>query len=180
MPDPFDTLMPDILAHEGGGAYTNNPADRGGPTIWGITEAQARAAHYTGDMRAMTQAQAVAIYRLFYWQQPGFDAIAALNLPLAGALLDLGVNMGPGAAGKFLQRALNVLSVPGPNLTVDGQCGALTRHALALYLAARPAGVSVLLDTVRAFAAVRYVEIAEGDTSQRVFVYGWLAQRAFG
>lgn len=38
-----------ILSLEGG--YVNNPADRGGATNWGITEATARAFGYKGDTR---------------------------------------------------------------------------------------------------------------------------------
>ncbi|MEO6224401.1 MAG: glycosyl hydrolase 108 family protein, partial [Sphingomicrobium sp.] len=48
-----------LIDREGG--YVNNPADKGGPTIFGITEAVARAQGYAGPMRTMPRAEAEAI-----------------------------------------------------------------------------------------------------------------------
>jgi lysozyme family protein len=183
MADVFATTMPVILAKEGMGRLTDNPADHGGPTIWGITEARARAAGYTGPMAAMMLDQALVIYKRFYWTEPHFDAIAAIFPDLAALLLDLGVNNGPGTAGKFLQRGLNVLNTGSdPDLLVDGFCGSMSQTALSAFMSQRASqgGGGVLLNLIRAQAALRYVEIAEADRSQRVFEFGWLAQRAFG
>ena len=44
------------------GGYSNNPNDSGGETMWGITAAVAREVGYTGAMKDMTRAQAIAIY----------------------------------------------------------------------------------------------------------------------
>ena len=44
----IDTLIDGVIGREGG--YSNHPADRGGPTRWGVTEAVARANGYRGDM----------------------------------------------------------------------------------------------------------------------------------
>ena len=44
----IDQLIDELIAREGG--YTNHPADRGGPTRYGITEAVARAHGYDGPM----------------------------------------------------------------------------------------------------------------------------------
>src|SRR3546814_15941930 len=54
------------------GRYSNHPADRGGETMWGITERVARRHGYTGPMRALPRAKAVAIYRQEYAIDPGF------------------------------------------------------------------------------------------------------------
>jgi lysozyme family protein len=179
--DPFLTVMDGVLAAEGCGAYTDDPADHGGPTILGVTEAQARAAGYNADMRDMTRDQALAIYRVFYWSEPRFDLLYAACPDLGALMLNLGINCGTRTVGELLQRALNVLRLGGPALAVDGACGPMTRAALAAYRTARAkqGGDAVLLDLVRAFAAVRYVELAEGDASQREFIFGWL-RRAFG
>ena len=43
----IEKLIDDVIAVEGD--YSNHPADRGGPTRWGVTEAVARAHPYNGD-----------------------------------------------------------------------------------------------------------------------------------
>src|SRR3546814_18653590 len=52
-PDPLasdaDALIDAVIDREG--RYVNHPADRGGPTCWGITEAVARAGGCAGAMR---------------------------------------------------------------------------------------------------------------------------------
>ena len=42
----IDTLIDGVIGREGG--YSNHPADKGGPTRWGVTEAVARANGYRG------------------------------------------------------------------------------------------------------------------------------------
>lgn len=103
-----DDLIEELIAREGG--YTNHPADRGGPTRWGITEAVARAHGYAGAMRALPREEAASVYRRLYWLRPGFDRVAELAPRIAAELFDTGVNMGPEVAAGFLQRALNALN----------------------------------------------------------------------
>ena len=45
------TLIDALIEREGG--YSNHPADRGGPTKFGITEAVARAHGFSGAMREL-------------------------------------------------------------------------------------------------------------------------------
>jgi lysozyme family protein len=97
-----------LIQREGG--YTNNPDDKGGETNFGITAAVARAFGYTGPMGSMTQQVARDIYAQRYWHQPRFDDVDMVSELVAEELLDTGVNMGTATAGKFLQRALNVLN----------------------------------------------------------------------
>jgi lysozyme family protein len=89
----IDTLLDGLLQREGG--YVNNPADRGGPTNYGITEQVARAFGYAGDMRSLPRSTALEIYRRQYWAGPGFDQVALRYPALAAELFDTGVNMGP-------------------------------------------------------------------------------------
>ncbi len=181
--DAFDSYMTPILAKEGGGTFTNDPTDHGGATIWGITETTARAFGYTGMMQSMTRDQAMAIYRSRFWQQPMLDKMAVVSERLAVLMLDLGINCGSGVPGKFVQRVLNVLNQNGsawPDVTVDGVAGAMTRAAVAALIRARGSeGIRVLMAAVQAQAGVRYIELAEGDSTQERFEYGWLSQRAF-
>ncbi len=88
-----DSLISEVIAREGG--FSNHPADKGGATRWGVTEAVARAHGYRGEMRRLPREEAVAIYRRIYWLRPGFDQVAKLAPRLAAELFDTGVNMGP-------------------------------------------------------------------------------------
>jgi lysozyme family protein len=172
-------LIEKVIGVEGG--YSNHPADRGGPTKWGITEQVARAYGYNGDMRNFPRELAITIYEKIYWIRPGFDRIATAYPAVAEELFDIGVNMGPGTGAKFLQRALNVLNRGGtgyPDIKVDGDVGPGTLAALKGYRAQRgSAGEIVLLRLIDAQQAVRYIEITEARPANEAFMYGWVANR---
>ena len=175
----IDKLIDELITREGG--YVNHPADRGGPTNWGITQVVARAHGYTGDMRSLPRSTAANIYRQIYWTAPGFDRVAAI-CPVAGAeLFDTGVNMGPGVACGFLQRALNALNRGAgdfPDLVIDNRIGPMTLHALAGFMKVRgAAGGAVLLKALDALQGERYIALAESRPANEAFVYGWLANR---
>lgn len=61
----FDDAFVALMGNEGG--YSNNPADPGGETMWGITSRVARANGYTGDMRLLPQSVAKQIAKMVYW-----------------------------------------------------------------------------------------------------------------
>lgn len=175
----IDDVIEEVLRREGG--YVNDPSDAGGATNFGITQATARQNGYTGDMRALPRALAKEIYLRQYVAAPGFGAIATISPAIAAELVDTGVNMGPGVAGRFLQRALNALNRRGrdyPDLAVDGICGAGTRAALTAFLAKRAApGEMVLLKALNALQCERYIALAEARQQNEEFVFGWLAGR---
>lgn len=163
------------------GTYSDHPSDKGGPTMYGITEQVARAYGYQGVMRDLPRETAVAIYTLRYWRNPKLDQIASINPVIAEELLDTGINMGPATAIKFLQRAMNVLNQGAkhyPDLPVDGVIGPMTLQALKSYLAKRGnEGALVLYRMLNAQQAVRYMEIAEANPKQEDFMYGWQSAR---
>ena len=176
----IDDIIGAVIGVEGG--YSNNAADKGGPTRWGITQQVARAHGYAGDMEVLPRDTAVAIYREQYWTLPQFDKVAAIVPELAAEMFDAGVNMGTVRAGQFVQRALNLLNrqhTDYPDLFVDGQFGSVSRAALASYRKVRSnaEGLAVLLSMVRAFRTCRYAEIAEGSPSQETFEYGWIVRQ---
>jgi lysozyme family protein len=174
-------LIADVIAREGG--YVDNPADRGGPTKFGITEQRARASGYSGDMRNFPVEKARDIYQALYWTRPGFFRIAPRMPKLAAELADMGINMGPKAAAKALQRVLNVLNRKAsdyPDIPVDGDIGDLTMFALIGLDKKRPDAEAVLLTGVDCLRGARYIEIAETDPSQEVFEYGWLKRVGAG
>lgn len=146
-----------ILAHEGG--YVNDPKDSGGPTNKGITLATYR--RYIkrngtiADLKGLTEAQAVRVYRRHYW-----DAVRADDLPsgVDYAVADFAVNSGPSRAARYLQAAL---AVPQ-----DGRVGPVTIKA---------AHVPMASDTINHICDARLAfmrRIDRGRAWQR-FGRGW-------
>jgi lysozyme family protein len=172
-------LIDEIIDREGG--YVNHPADRGGSTKFGITQAVARTHGYDGDMHALPREVASEIYLRCYWLNPRFDAVAALAPVLARELFDSGVNMGTGRAVSFLQRSLNALNrneTDYDDLSVDRIIGGKTLSALSAFLKKRGSGAeTVLLKAVEALQGAHYLRLAETRPSQEAFLYGWLANR---
>jgi lysozyme family protein len=175
-----EQLIDALIDREGG--YVSNPADKGGPTCFGITEAVARAHGFVGPMRQLPREEAAAIYRRLYWLRPHFDTVAKRCPRVASELFDTGVNMGPAVAATFLQRALTALNRNGkdyPDLVPDGRIGQHTLAALDAFLAARgrASGETVLLRALEALQGERYLRLAERRPANEAFLYGWLANR---
>ena len=175
----IDELIDDLIAREGD--YVNHPADRGGPTRWGITEAVARRQGYHDNMRQLPRNEAAAIYKRIYWDAPGFADVAGIAPDLAAELFDTGVNMGTGTATGFLQRALNALNRNGrdyADIAVDRKMGTATLGALSAFFDKRgPSAETVLLKAIDALQGAHYVRLAEARPSQEAFLYGWLSNR---
>lgn len=135
-----------ILIREGR-TFVDHPADRGGPTKFGITLrtlARWRRGPVTAeDVANLTEEEAVQIYEQEYLKGPGIDRI--LNPQLQDVVLDCAVNHGPDTAVTLLQRALGV--------DVDGILGPQTEKAVnnsdPVKLALR-----VLAHRVRFFGAI--------------------------
>jgi lysozyme family protein len=175
----IDQVIERVLGNEGG--YSNNAADAGGETMWGITIATARANGFTGPMRSMPRETAKAIYLKRYVVGPGFDKIGEMSAEIGAELVDTGVNCGPSVATKFLQRCLNVLNNRGKDfadITVDGLQGPGTLTALRAYLDKRGVeGVKVLLAGLNALQGEYYISLCEGRQANEAFAYGWLRTR---
>jgi lysozyme family protein len=175
----IERILSDVIRIEGG--YVNDAADRGGETRWGITVSTARAYGYTGPMAALPEATARAIYRALYVEAPRFDAVVAIDLELGAKLVDTGVHMGPTVAATFLQRWLNAFNDTGTRyaeLVVDGHIGTKTLDALRAFLRWRgPMGATALLKGIHSSQGARYLDITEGNRSQRRFTFGWVIQR---
>lgn len=174
-----DRLIDELLDREGG--YVNHPADRGGPTRYGITEAVARVHGYRGAMARLPREVAAAIYKRLYWLRPRFDAVGDRSPRLAAELFDTGANMGPAVAATFLQRALTALNRNArdyADLVPDGRIGERTLAALDAFLATRGArGETVLLRAIESLQGERYLRLAERRPANEAFLYGWLVNR---
>lgn len=175
----IEALIEAAVDREGG--YVNHPADRGGPTRFGITERVARAHGYQGDMRVLPRSEAARLYRRIYWILPGFDRVAPRAPLIAAELFDTGINMGPRVAATFLQRALNALNRNGRDyrdIARDGRIGPATLAALEHFLRVRGrTGERVLLKALEALQGERYLDLAEKRPANEAFLYGWLANR---
>lgn len=174
------SLKQDLIDHiihiEGG--YVDDVDDSGGETNFGITSAVALTNGYTGRMRDLPREVAFDIYVARYWDVVHGDGLARLSERVTRELVDTAVNMGPGRAGTFLQRALNVLNdrqMLYVDLTVDGAIGPATLHALGEYLAVR--GENVLVNMLNCLQGAFYVELAERREKDEKFIYGWFGNR---
>ena len=173
-------LIDELIEREGG--YVSHPADKGGPTKFGITEAVARAHGYGGAMADLPREEAAAIYCRLYWLRPRFDLVAERCPRVAAELFDTGANMGPAVAATFLQRALTALNRGGKDyadLTPDGRVGPATIAALDRFFETRGkrGGETVLLRALEALQGERYLRLAEKRPANEAFLYGWLANR---
>lgn len=167
-----DKIINEIIRVEGG--YVNDPRDSGGETNFGITVAVARANGYNGDMRDMPRSVAFDIYSAKYWDAVRGDDLVELSEAVAEEVVDTSVNMGPGRAGKFLQRALNVLTDAG--LKVDGAIGPATLGALRKYMGKRD-DEETLCKALNCLQGSYYIDLAERREKDRAFIYGWLKNR---
>lgn len=155
-----------IVAREGG--FVNDPDDPGGATNYGVTIGTMRRLGLdldhngrvdTGDVRALSRAQAVEIFVREYFHKPGIDRLPE---PLQASVFDMQVNAGSRAV-KILQ---SVLNDAGCDLAVDGAIGAHTAAAAARVYAA--AG----LDLVDAYAIARrnyYYRLADARPASRKY-----------
>lgn len=182
VPSQVMQMFEALLVREGGGKVTNDPNDAGGLTRWGWTAKTAAAFGFDRTVDTMTHDEAIALYQQRFWVAPKFDQLYAIDPDLAVYLFDTGVTSGPATGVKFLQRALNVLNNQAntfPDLNADGGLGALTFAALRAYIAVRgPTGLSVLRFMVRSLRSTFFIELAERNSTQETFEYGWQAQRA--
>lgn len=174
-----DSIIEEVIGAEGG--YTDNPKDKGGPTRWGITEAVARAAGYTGPMKDLPRQTAKAIYLRQYVDGPNFDDVLNLSPAIAAELVDTGVNMGTDVSCRFLQQCLNAFNQEGKlfaDLKVDGNLGLVSIAALQTFLKTRGAeGEAVMLKALNCLQGARYITITEARPANEAFVYGWIKNR---
>lgn len=109
----FDTFIDRVLSHEGG--YVFDKRDPGGETNWGIS----KRSYPTLDIKRLTRAQAVEIYRRDFWLAQQCDKLPPA---IAFQLLDAGINHGTGNAVRWLQAAAGA--------SQDGAIGPLTLAAV--------------------------------------------------
>lgn len=162
-------MIDDILRHEGG--FVDHPADRGGPTNFGIT--QATLSRYIGraalvsEVKSMSEAVAREIYERNYYYSPGINRLPEDIQPF---VFDCAVNHGVRRAIKFVQSVANQAG-HDPALSEDGAMGPNTRRG-AEWAVEKMGEVflKALIEERRNF----YLAIVEARPSQRVFLNGWM------
>ena len=154
------------LGSEGG--YSNNPADTGGETMFGITIAVARENGYTGAMKAMPLATAQAIYKKKYWDTLKLDAITCQKI--ANIAFDIAVNAGVGTAAKMLQETVNFMTLK--NILVDGDIGATSVGRLNQITSPKDIEEAVLL--MSTLQGEHYLNCMRKREANETFGLGWL------
>ena len=110
----IEKITAEIVRREGG--FVNDPDDPGGATKYGVTIHTLRALRGSAtvaDVKALTEAEAVAIFKGQYFERP---KINQLPIPLQALVYDMQVNAGANAI-KILQR---LTAEFGVKLAVDG------------------------------------------------------------
>lgn len=169
-------LITEVIEREGG--YSNDPSDRGGETMYGITIKVARRNGYQGEMKHLPYAFAFSIYQKRYWNTLKLDAISQISDEISKQLFDFGVNSGAHNAGCSFQAVLNVLNQQQaiyPDLVTDGILGSKTIKALAAFFQHRGNdGLTVLNEVIRGKRISFCIDIAINDQSQEKYQFGWL------
>lgn len=164
----IQTIIKNIIKREGG--YVNHPADRGGPTKYGVTEKALT--HWSGrtvteeDIKNISKTTA---YEIFYHQYFIIPKIDTLPQQLHEIMLDMSVNHGFRRAIRILQRTLTLLDI---SLKVDGYIGPITLNAVddAISRKSLKNLINNLIDARVAF----YDQIIKNDSTQTVFRNGWI------
>lgn len=165
----LDQMIDDVIRREGG--YTNNPNDKGGPTNFGIT--QADLSKYLGhnalisEVKNLSEDTAREIYEQRYYYGPSIQKLPEEIQPF---IFDSAVNNGARRAIKFIQRVCNQAGYP-PHLDEDGAMGPKTLAGANWALnEMKDYFLKSLIEERRMF----YLLIVDHNPDQSVFIKGWL------
>ncbi|MDH5445591.1 MAG: N-acetylmuramidase [Gammaproteobacteria bacterium] len=156
----FEAAVTKTLIHEGGSRITDDPDDRGGLTKYGISQRS----YPNVDIRNLTEQQAKDIYKRDYWDKVKGDDINSQEI--AENLFDTAVNMGPKAASRLAQMALELEPVDG--IIGPKSLAAINTKDEELFIAEF---------TIAKIA--RYAYICNKNRSQSKYLLGWV-NRALG
>ncbi len=167
----FTEALDSLLGLEGG--TSNDAADHGGLTKWGITQATLERAKDAGivpqgvTIANMTRQQMEQIYFTFYWNAYFLGQLR--NGDIASECFEQLVNFSSKRATMHFQKALNWIGAHP--VVEDGILGGQTIRALN---ALNPTQIIPWIKAANGFQFMSYVEIVKADPSQQVFFVGWL------
>ena len=159
--DVFNKIFEYILLVEGG--YSDDKADKGGKTKYGIIEVEARKYGYQGDMRNLTKDIAEDIYKNKYYLSNNLDKIKDKRVALS--IADWTINSGSWGLKKA-QQTINILK--GDILAVDGKIGKKSIEAI------NSANPEMFLIEYHELQRKFYYSIVKSNPSQAIFLKGWL------
>ena len=162
----FDQSMRLVFANEG--YFSNDPNDRGGPTMWGLSTNFLKSIGDDRDTRSILKEEAVEVYRANFWDPMRGDELPD---PLAAMAFDAAVNHGVSGGTKVLQRAVVALGGAVGSSGSDGKLG--------------PDTLDGILDAWDRFGLVFAGYVLRGrqdvydylirrDASQKRFLRGWI------
>lgn len=160
----FEKCLRFVLAKEGG--FVDHPADRGGATNKGVTQAvydawRKRSGLLPQSVKLISDAELTGIYRRDYWDKVRGDELPA---PVNLAVFDDAVNSGVNRAARRLQKVCGVAA--------DGAIGLRTVAAAKQYCE-KFGELNLALDIIEERIEF-YHNIVETNPSQSVFLRGWL------
>lgn len=154
-----DEIIDDVIRREGG--YIDHPADKGGPTKYGITIATLAEWHgrpvTAQDVKDLKETEAREIYRERYLVAPRLHKI--VDHKVRALAVDCAVNHGSKNAVKLLQLAARMFP--------DGILGPKTEAAV------NRMDASALYRRLCAARVRFYGQIIRKDFTQHVFAEGW-------
>lgn len=166
----FDKAVNFVLSNEDG--YCNNPNDKGGQTNFGISSKTISTLIDEPlskiPINEITIEQAKQFYYKYYWVPGNFAAL--IYEPLAIKAFDMGVNMGIRRAIKILQQSYNILVPKDKIIQEDGKLGQKTADAVNWIPSL------VIYNEFVSQCVEHYCLIAHNDTSQEIFLKGWIAR----
>jgi len=165
----FGLYFPKLLRFEGG--FVDDPQDPGGATNMGITigDYKKYAMKLLGEdptienLKAMSQEQAMKIYKVVYWVTMCGDEIN--DQLTAEIMVDFGINAGIATAVKNMQILLQKQNL---NIFVDGICGPQT------YTAINSSDITQLYMAYKQSRITYYENLVNKRPSLRKFLNGWL------
>lgn len=156
----LDNFIRDIIRREGG--YVNHPADKGGPTKYGITIANYRSwiknpQATAGELSQLSPDNAVKFYRWYFAER----RINDLPLELLPLVLDMCTLHSPIGVSTILNRVADFYDDTRPRGPVF--------HDLVEQFGPRTTAALITLSRVAYFR-----ELCNQDPSQKAFLLGWL------
>lgn len=182
----FEKIFELTSRYEGDSSFTNHPADRGGPTAYGIAlntfvlpqiKADPSLKSWfdknkdgkvdAEDIKLLTRRDAKLLYYNFFWAPMRLDEIVEDDIREAFLIFDASLNHGRAGAAKLVQKTLYALGLIKKS-DIDGVFGPFTRKNVV---------EADYEDFIREFQKQRtkyYHDIVASRPANRVFLRGWL------